>query len=99
MNRHELATLIKQDLQGSMQVKQIERVLRSAEKIIYDTVMAGGRVTMMKFGTFFLKRTAAHQKLSCLHGVKTMVDVPVRERLTFAVARKRIRSLEQKDEE
>lgn len=94
MNRHELATLVKNKVNiKGLSTKDIEKIFRAAEQLLYDTIMQGGRVVLLGFGTFLLKTTDAHQKISCLFNKKRVINVPITKRVIFKTAHKKIQKI------
>ena len=88
MNRHELAILIKQSKSlNHLSTSTVEKVLRTAEDIILNTIFSGGRVSFLGFGTFTSRIRKAHNKVSMLHGVRADLQIPAKHVLVFKAAR------------
>lgn len=89
MNRHELAIMLRQREEFStLRGKTIEKLLQAAEQIILDTVNQGQRVSLLGFGSFYVRHTRAHTKHALLRGIEQEIKVPAKRKFSFHPSRR-----------
>lgn len=89
MNRHELAIMLRQREEFStLRGKTIEKILQAAEQIILDAVNQGQRVSLLGFGSFYIRHTRAYTKHALLRGVEHEVQVPAKRKFAFHPSRR-----------